>query len=103
MEGAGVSLRRAFGFGTTSDFVLSSVILTSPDKLTLAVGLFRYVSEETSTNYPVFAAGEMTTTWLESRPTRAGSPGGSRASVVAGALMLIEGFCEPVVGDDARA
>lgn len=43
--------------GTTSDFVLSSVILTSPDKLTLAVGLFRYVSEETSTNYPVFAAG----------------------------------------------
>ncbi|MCR8670400.1 sugar ABC transporter permease [Agrococcus sp. HG114] len=43
--------------GTTSDFVLSSVILTSPDRLTLAVGLYRYVSEETNTNYPVFAAG----------------------------------------------
>jgi arabinogalactan oligomer / maltooligosaccharide transport system permease protein len=43
--------------GTTSDFVISSVILTSPDRLTLAVGLFRYVSQETNTNYPVFAAG----------------------------------------------
>ncbi|WP_404312682.1 sugar ABC transporter permease [Agrococcus terreus] len=43
--------------GTTNDFVISSVILTSPEKLTLAVGLFRYVSEETNTNYPVFAAG----------------------------------------------
>jgi arabinogalactan oligomer/maltooligosaccharide transport system permease protein len=43
--------------GTTSEFVISSVILTSPDKLTLAVGLFRYVSTETNTNYPVFAAG----------------------------------------------
>ncbi len=43
--------------GTTNDFLLASVILNSPDKLTLAVGLFRYVSEETNTNYPVFAAG----------------------------------------------
>ena len=43
--------------GTTSEFVISSVILTSPDRLTLAVGLFRYVSTETNTNYPVFAAG----------------------------------------------
>jgi arabinogalactan oligomer/maltooligosaccharide transport system permease protein len=43
--------------GTTSDFVIASVILTSPEKLTLAVGLFRYVSEETSTNYTIFAAG----------------------------------------------
>ncbi|MCH1882150.1 sugar ABC transporter permease [Agrococcus sp. ARC_14] len=43
--------------GTTNDFLLASVILSSPDKLTLAVGLFRYVSEETNTNYPVFAAG----------------------------------------------
>ncbi|SDR88417.1 sugar ABC transporter permease [Agrococcus carbonis] len=42
---------------TTNDFVISSVILNSPDKLTLAVGLYRYVSEETNTNYPVFAAG----------------------------------------------
>ena len=37
--------------------MISSTLLTSPDKLTLAVGLFRYVSEETNSNYPVFAAG----------------------------------------------
>jgi propionyl-CoA carboxylase alpha chain len=41
---------------------------------------------------PVFVAGEMTTTWLESRPISAESPGDSGASertaVVAGALML---------------
>ncbi|WP_374456873.1 biotin carboxylase N-terminal domain-containing protein [Nocardioides sp.] len=37
---------------------------------------------------PVFVAGEMTTTWLESRPISAESPSDSRASVVAGALML---------------
>ena len=43
--------------GTTSDYVIASVILTSPERLTLAVGLFRYVSEETSTNYTIFAAG----------------------------------------------
>ncbi|WP_072314355.1 sugar ABC transporter permease [Agrococcus sp. Marseille-P2731] len=43
--------------GTTSEFVISSTLLTSPEKLTLAVGLFRYVSEETNTNYAVFAAG----------------------------------------------
>lgn len=43
--------------GTTSEFVISSALLTSPENLTLAIGLFRYVSEETSTNYPVFAAG----------------------------------------------
>ncbi|MBL0746805.1 ATP-binding protein [Nocardioides baculatus] len=37
---------------------------------------------------PVFVAGDMTTTWLESRPIPAESPRDSRASVVAGALML---------------
>ncbi|TGN63414.1 ATP-grasp domain-containing protein [Nocardioides eburneiflavus] len=37
---------------------------------------------------PVFVAGEMTTTWLESRPISAESPSDSRASVVAAALML---------------
>lgn len=37
---------------------------------------------------PVFVAGEMTTTWLESRPIPAESPSDSRATVVAGALML---------------
>jgi propionyl-CoA carboxylase alpha chain len=41
---------------------------------------------------PVFVAGEMTTTWLESRPISAESPGDStssaRTEVIAGALML---------------
>ncbi|MFC7725908.1 biotin carboxylase N-terminal domain-containing protein [Nocardioides sp. GCM10028917] len=41
---------------------------------------------------PVFVAGEMTTTWLESRPIPAESPGDSpsidRTALVAGALML---------------
>ena len=41
---------------------------------------------------PVFVAGEMTTTWLESRPISAESPGDSpsidRTALVAGALML---------------
>ncbi len=43
--------------GTTSEFVIASVILQSPEKLTLAVGLYRFVSDETNTNYPIFAAG----------------------------------------------
>jgi arabinogalactan oligomer/maltooligosaccharide transport system permease protein len=43
--------------GTTSEFVIASIILQSPEKLTLAVGLYRFVSEETNSNYPVFAAG----------------------------------------------
>jgi propionyl-CoA carboxylase alpha chain len=36
---------------------------------------------------PVFVAGEMTTTWLESRPDPAGAPS-TRTEVIAGALML---------------
>ncbi|WAC67463.1 sugar ABC transporter permease [Agrococcus sp. SL85] len=43
--------------GTTSEFVIASTLMTSPENLTLAVGLFRYVSEETNSNYPIFAAG----------------------------------------------
>jgi arabinogalactan oligomer/maltooligosaccharide transport system permease protein len=42
---------------TTSEFVIASTLLSSNEKLTLAVGLFRLVSDETNTNYPVFAAG----------------------------------------------
>lgn len=42
---------------TTSEFVIASALLTSPENYTLAIGLFRYVAEETSSNYPVFAAG----------------------------------------------
>jgi arabinogalactan oligomer/maltooligosaccharide transport system permease protein len=42
---------------TTNDFLIAATLLSSNDKLTLAVGLFRLVSDETNTNYPVFAAG----------------------------------------------
>ncbi|GAB3621031.1 ABC transporter permease subunit [Glutamicibacter endophyticus] len=43
--------------GTTSDFVIASVVLVSPENQTLAVGLFQYVSEEFTSNWSVFAAG----------------------------------------------
>jgi arabinogalactan oligomer/maltooligosaccharide transport system permease protein len=43
--------------GTASEFVIASVLLTDPAKQTLAVGLFQFVSQETSANWPVFAAG----------------------------------------------
>ncbi|OJU42235.1 MAG: sugar ABC transporter permease [Microbacterium sp. 69-10] len=43
--------------GTVSEFVVASVLLADPAKQTLAVGLFQFVSQETSANWPVFAAG----------------------------------------------
>ncbi|OIU88964.1 sugar ABC transporter permease [Microbacterium sp. AR7-10] len=43
--------------GTSSEFVLASVILIDPDKQTLAVGLYRFVADEFSKNWSVFAAG----------------------------------------------
>ena len=43
--------------GTTSDFVIASVVLVSPENQTLAVGLYQYVSEEFTSNWSVFAAG----------------------------------------------
>lgn len=43
--------------GTTNDFIIASVVLQSPDKLTLAVGLFRLISDENNANFPLFAAG----------------------------------------------
>lgn len=43
--------------GTSSDFVLASIILTQPESQTLAVGLYSYVSEQFSANWTVFAAG----------------------------------------------
>lgn len=43
--------------GTTNDFVIASVILVDPDKQTLAVGLYQFVSTETARNWSVFAAG----------------------------------------------
>ena len=42
---------------STSDFVIASVILVSPENQTLAVGLYSYVSEEFTSNWSVFAAG----------------------------------------------
>lgn len=43
--------------GTSSEFVLASVILVDPEKQTLAVGLYRFISDEFSKNWSVFAAG----------------------------------------------
>ncbi|HWK76991.1 sugar ABC transporter permease [Microbacterium sp.] len=43
--------------GTCSEFVLASVILIDPDKQTLAVGLYKFVADEFSKNWSVFAAG----------------------------------------------
>jgi arabinogalactan oligomer/maltooligosaccharide transport system permease protein len=42
---------------TTSDFVIASVVLVSPERQTLAVGLYQFVSQEFSSNWGVFAAG----------------------------------------------
>jgi arabinogalactan oligomer/maltooligosaccharide transport system permease protein len=42
---------------TMNDFVIASVVLVDPDRQTLAVGLFQFVSQETATNWSVFAAG----------------------------------------------
>jgi len=42
---------------TMNDFVIASVILVDPDKQTLAVGLYKFVSSETQRNWSVFAAG----------------------------------------------
>lgn len=42
---------------TTNDFVIASVVLVSPEKQTLAVGLYQFVSQEFTSNWSVFAAG----------------------------------------------
>jgi len=43
--------------GTTSEFVIASVMLTNPDSQTLAVGLFTFISQFQSKNWGVFSAG----------------------------------------------
>ncbi len=43
--------------GTTSEFVIASVVLTEPSTQTLAVGLYQFVSQETSKNWTLFSAG----------------------------------------------
>lgn len=41
------------------DFILPSIILRSPEKYTLAVGLFNFINDEFSNNFTRFAAGSM--------------------------------------------
>ena len=43
--------------GTSSEFVLASIILIDPEKQTLAVGLYKFISDEFSKNWSMFAAG----------------------------------------------
>jgi arabinogalactan oligomer/maltooligosaccharide transport system permease protein len=43
--------------GTTGEFVIASVVLTEPSTQTLAVGLYQFVSQETSKNWTLFSAG----------------------------------------------
>ncbi|MDR1392800.1 MAG: sugar ABC transporter permease [Bifidobacteriaceae bacterium] len=43
--------------GTLNDFVIASVVLTTPGKQTLAVGLYQFISQNFSQNWGVFAAG----------------------------------------------
>lgn len=43
--------------GTSSEFILASVILIDPEQQTLAVGLYKFVSDEFSKNWSVFGAG----------------------------------------------
>ncbi|MFK4731463.1 sugar ABC transporter permease [Agromyces mediolanus] len=42
---------------TINEFVIASVLLTAPERKTLAVGLYQFIAQETSANWPVFAAG----------------------------------------------
>ena len=42
---------------TIGEFVIASVVLQSPRSQTLAVGLYQFVSDETSKNWTFFAAG----------------------------------------------
>lgn len=39
------------------DFLLPRIVLTSPDKFTLALGLFNFINDQFSTNFTRFAAG----------------------------------------------
>jgi arabinogalactan oligomer/maltooligosaccharide transport system permease protein len=49
-----------FGFsGIYNDFIFSSLILQTPDHFTIAVGLFRLINGQYSTNWAVFAAGSV--------------------------------------------
>lgn len=42
---------------TTGEYVIASIVLTDPNRQTLAVGLYSFVSQQFSNNWGVFAAG----------------------------------------------
>jgi len=42
---------------TLNEFLIASLVLTDPDKQTLAVGLYKFVSQKFSENWGVFTAG----------------------------------------------
>jgi arabinogalactan oligomer / maltooligosaccharide transport system permease protein len=44
---------------TLNEFFVASILLTSPDSLTLGVGLFRLVSDQLNANWGFFAAGAL--------------------------------------------
>ncbi|MCY4728360.1 ATP-grasp domain-containing protein [Nocardioides sp. STR2] len=109
MAGFGVRVDSGFASGdevsTFYDAMLAKVVAWAPTReqaiRMLVAALRRARIHGVTTNRdqlvdiltdPVFVAGEMTTTWLESRPIPAESPGDSpssdRATLVAGALML---------------
>lgn len=39
------------------DFLLPRIVLTSPEKYTLALGLYNFINDQFSTNFTIFAAG----------------------------------------------
>ena len=101
---SGVRVDSGFGSGdevsTFYDAMLAKVMAWAPTReqaiRTLVAALRRARIHGVTTNRdqlvsiltdPVFVAGEMTTTWLESRPETA-EPDPDRTSVIAGALML---------------
>ncbi|CAB4928617.1 unannotated protein [freshwater metagenome] len=109
LSGAGVRVDSGFASGdevsTFYDAMLAKVMAWAPTReqaVRMLVAALRHARiHGVTTNRdqlveilsdPVFVAGEMTTTWLESRPISAESPGDStpsgRANLVAGALML---------------
>lgn len=45
--------------GPMTDFLLPRIVLTNPDKWTLAVGLFGFISDKFGQNFTVFAAGSV--------------------------------------------
>ena len=109
LASSGIRVDSGFGSGdevsTFYDAMLAKVVAWAPTReqaiRMLVAALRRARIHGVTTNRdqlveiltdPVFVAGEMTTTWLESRPIPAESPGDSlsidRTALVAGALML---------------